>query len=89
MIKYKTRNWHKDIVKVEIDRETKAQIVLKDGGRVSKRSEYECYFDTFESAKEFLITLTNNEITNLEGRLQSKYTYLHKILCLKEATDEK
>jgi len=61
MIKYRTTKYDNEIKKIEIERETEKQVVLRPdtwnpkGRRENKISEYDNWHDTFEEAREFLL----------------------------------
>lgn len=90
--KYKT-NYSKDkIVEVDVIRETDQSVFVKTLGyqlkgntehRVSKRSEHECYFDTFEDAKKFLIDAAERRVSWARNSLQDAQDKLGNIKGMK------
>jgi hypothetical protein len=58
MKKYKTYSFNINIEKAEIERETKHFVVLENGRRDAKFSDYCRYYDTFNEAKDYLIKRT-------------------------------
>lgn len=88
MIKYKTENWSSKIFKVEVEKETEYQIII-NGRRSNKMSEYECFFDTFEDAKEYLIEKISKEIKNLQWKLSREQNKLNKIMLIEIPSNDK
>jgi len=61
MIKYKTGGYNELIQKITIDRETETSVFFK--GRIERKiTNYHCYFDTFDEAKNYLIKEKEKEI---------------------------
>ena len=84
MLKYKTDNWHCEIEEVEVIKETEKQVIKKDGRKSAKISEYECFFDTFEEATQYLTEKVLKEIHSLNFKLENKERKLNKILAIIE-----
>lgn len=84
MIKYKVNTCFDIIEKVEVERETEKQVVEKGGKRSAKITDYECYFDTFDTAKQYLINLTKKEIELLNYQLDYKKKILNERLAIKD-----
>ena len=82
MVKYKT-SW-RGIAKIEIERETKKQVVLMNGNRASKLSSYECYFDTWEGAKKYLLDKAQMKVQGIRRQLETANSELGNIKGMKE-----
>ncbi len=68
-IMYRARSRYELAIKrVEIERETKS-CVWVDGKRRVRSSSYDRYFDTFELAKEHLLSIARDELEIAEDRL--------------------
>lgn len=86
MIKYRTGGYDKKIEAVEIVKETAKQVTFKTerGGerREAKRSEWQNWHDSFEKAKQFLLTRTEKSIQCLQQRVEDYKVELEKIRAL-------
>jgi len=51
-------------------RETEKFLVSENGRRDAKSSEYTCYFDTFEQAKNHFMNMVDTEIRSHESVIQ-------------------
>jgi hypothetical protein len=91
MIKYKTFSYGIEIQKIEIERET-GQTVWYSNGRViiqdRKHSDYHNYYDSFEDAKQSLITRALKYILQYEDCIKEKKLEFDKIIEMKEGTNE-
>ncbi len=88
MIKYRTINTANEIFQVEIEKETEHQIVF-NGRRSNKMSDYDCFFNTFEEAKQYLISTVSQEIKNLRDRLNREQDKLNKIMSIEMSSNDK
>ncbi len=71
MIKYRAYNGcKKGITTVEIASETKSSVVLLNGRRAMKKTDYESYFDTWLEAKNHLLELSTARINKVNANLQ-------------------
>jgi hypothetical protein len=77
MVKFKTKNLWNTIQKVEIERETDSYVWI-NGYRSRKKSEYECFFDTFIEAKEFLIKKAEMSVDSCQINFSEAISRLHK-----------
>jgi hypothetical protein len=69
--KYNASTYTYKITKCEFDRETKATLFSRTAPlKVSKKSHQISYFDDFESAKEWLLQQTKQEVEQARYRLQ-------------------
>lgn len=80
--------WQQTIEKVEVERETEKCVWVKRWGsqtasRRNKMSDYECYFDSFDEAKAYLVDAAKRKVTAAEARLQSLKAELKKANDLK------
>lgn len=66
MVKYMTK--FDCIEQVEVERESENSVWI-DGRRSSKMTSYECYFDTFEQAKDYLISELLKDIRSAQTRV--------------------
>jgi len=84
MIKYRT--WYNlSIEKVEIKKETEKQVHLLEGNIENKRSvDYRNYFDTFEEAKQFLLTREKTKRDKAANEIQKAAENINKIIEMKE-----
>jgi hypothetical protein len=72
MIKYRSGGYNKNgapIEAVEVQRETQSTIWI-NGKRGSKRTEYDNYFDTWDEAKEFLLSKASSELASARRKLE-------------------
>lgn len=81
MLKYKTR-WG-GVEPVEVEGETEKFVIIQ-GRREAKRSEWSCYFDSFEEAKAHLVASAENAVTDAEQRLSAANKELALVLDLVE-----
>lgn len=58
------------IEETEIERETAKQVVFKNGRKVSKRSAWRNYYDTWEEAHDRLMTESKNKIDHTRKQLE-------------------
>jgi hypothetical protein len=84
MIKYRT--WYNlSIEKVEIKKETEKQVHLLEGNIENKSSvDYRNYFDTFEEAKQFLLTREKTKRDKAANEIQKAAENISKIIEMKE-----
>lgn len=82
-IKYKTI-FNSRIEKVEIEKETNFFVFFKNGRRDGKRTEWQSYFDSFQEAKDFLITQKIIRIEQVKEKLKYYEKELEKIQSLTE-----
>lgn len=86
MIKYRTGGYLKKIEVIEIVKETAKQVTFKTerGGerREAKRSEWKNWHDSFEEAKQFLLTKAENDLQALQQRVEDYKVELEKIKAL-------
>jgi len=88
MIKYKTRasrRWGVDaeIEKVEIERETEHCIWI-NGRKNSKKSEWGIFHDSFDDAKNYLLSKQQSYVNSLHSQLESAKVILGTIKILKQ-----
>ena len=79
MIKYQTK-WHgstmAEINALEILRETEKQVVLAPKhikgkeSRENKKSDWQCWFDTWDEAHDFLVSEAQKQVDDLRFKLQ-------------------
>lgn len=74
MIKYRARH-RQDITKLECARETKTSVWVHSypgdrPSRHSKRSEYQCFFDTWEEARCHLLDVAQSKALSLRRQLE-------------------
>ena len=70
MKKYKTSGtWRARIEVVKIERETEQSVWIK-GRRNAKRTEYDCYFDTWDEAKAYLLKQAEAQLASARSRLE-------------------
>jgi len=84
MIKYSVDATSCCIEQVDVTRETKGFVFLKSGHRVAKRSGYTNYFNSFNDAKEFLISSVDDEIRIKKNMLDSAIKKKEKIIKITE-----
>lgn len=83
MKKYKISNiFGVNIKEVEIERETKTMVVLKNGDREKKESRWHSYHDTFEQAKEKALAGIEKEVAVLQKRIDNARKNIEKIEAL-------
>lgn len=87
MKKYVARKYYNKIDEVEILRETNSFVyIIGYNGkeiREAKISNCDCYFDTYQEAKDWFLKLHNDEIESLERQLnlaKEEYNYIEKTL---------
>ena len=86
MIKYVSeRSSIPAITAIEVERETESSVWIH-GRRNAKRSGYLNYFDTFEQAKDFLLSEAHKIIDAKKAALGNAEAYLESIEAL---TDDK
>ena len=86
MEKFMTGGWGKSLIEtVTIDRESGASVWVNDR-RMAKSSSYKNYFDTWEEAKNFLVSRAETDIKYARARLEAANSKLGNIKGLKEAT---
>jgi hypothetical protein len=85
MKRYKTTRSIK-IEIIEIERETEKQIVLKNGTRESKISECGRYYDTFETAREFLL---KREYDRRDAAVKALKQHEQNIIAINEMKEDK
>lgn len=84
MIKYKADDWLRQKVDiVECDRETDSSVFV-DGKRRAKESAHECYFDSFDEAKAWLLDRAERRVQAARIALQRAQDSLGNIKGLKE-----
>jgi hypothetical protein len=83
MIKYVTHSWSTKIEMVEIERETDAFVVFKNGRREAKKTtcwpNWKCYFDTKSEAKEHILKIRKNKIEDFELRIEIEKKEIEEI----------
>jgi hypothetical protein len=82
MKKYRTQ--FDEIKEIEVLRETEKQVVLMNGLRESKTTEWQSWHDSFEDAKKHLIDAAQKDIDSISVRLYYAKERLEKINNLKE-----
>ncbi len=80
-IKYKTRG--DKIFEGEVERETDSSVWIK-GRQRSKRTTYDCFFDSFEEAKAYLVSGARKEVEQCKSSLHYARTRLGMVESLKE-----
>lgn len=83
MIKYMTGGYKEDIEAIEIERETESSVWI-DGRRRSKLSTWDIYHDTWEAARDHLMTTATHKVRNYQSRLDSVKAELSKFSKLKK-----
>jgi hypothetical protein len=71
------------IEEIEVLRETEKQVVLMNGLRESKTTEWQSWHDSFEDAKQHLIDAAQKDIDSINTRLNFAKERLEKINSLK------
>ena len=87
MIKYRTSGMSAVIMPVEVLRETAKSVYLQYGTfemRKSKRSDYECYHDTWEDAQNYLLWRVENRIDHLRARRERLGGLWQEIVAMKQ-----
>lgn len=89
MKKYKIEKYSDEIKTVQILRETEKSVFFNRFSNSSefrelKRTEWHCYFDSFEEAKKYLLDRFKNKITSLKKQLNKAEMSFEKIINLKE-----
>jgi hypothetical protein len=93
MTKYKTGGWGKFLIeKIEVEKETEKCVFIKRTDykgkpildRNNKRSDYYNFFDTFEEAKQFLLSKSYNRINSYKHNLELEKNKYKEILNLQE-----
>jgi hypothetical protein len=72
---------------IEVVRETEKTVTIDNTGhesRESKRSEFQNWFDTWEDAHAFLLTIQQLEVTALRLKLESANETLGRIKGMKQ-----
>jgi len=75
MIKYRTNRNQPEIKETEVVRETEKCVFLLIGGRErreNKESEWHNYFDTWDSAHDYLLQRANKRVSAAESRFESE-----------------
>jgi hypothetical protein len=72
------------IEEIEVLRETEKQVVLMNGLRESKTTDWQSWHDSFEDAKKHLIDDAQKDIDSINRRLDYAKERLEKINNLKE-----
>jgi hypothetical protein len=62
------------IEKVEVLRQTDKCVFLSETNRMNKKTDWYCYSDTFQEAKDFLINLSTYRISKYKDKLLSTQT---------------
>ena len=75
MKKYRTGGYSKNLIQeVEIVRETEKQVVIRSHNgserREAKRSDYQNYFDDWQSAKDFLLNNAEKKVDGIKMQLE-------------------
>ena len=70
-------DWRTNITEIEVERETDESIWIA-GSRSAKRTQSKCYFPTFESGKQWLISRAKEQIDQDEIRLSKSKKLLEK-----------
>lgn len=73
------------VEKVRIKRWTDKMVVLSNGRRAAKSSEFECYFKTFEEARLYLIGVARRNQEAAERRAASAAESVKKLMNMKES----
>ena len=92
MFKYQTNNYRIEIEKVEIIKETDKTIWIKKKNsngkeyisQSRKESSWNCYFDTFDEAKQSLIDKNIKDFESLNQRIESNRKEYAEIKKLEE-----
>jgi hypothetical protein len=82
IIKYRVE--FRKIYAVEVERETKSQVVLRNGRKTNKVSSWSNWFDTWEEAHEFLINESLNNVNDARTRLEIANGILGQIRGMKK-----
>jgi len=70
MIKFKAQDRHPYIQEFEVLRETAKFVTLIGGSRVAKETEDYAIFDTFEEAKEYLVSEAEQWCEGIRNQLE-------------------
>jgi len=85
MEKYRTGGWGKNLIEqVEVEKETEASVWIK-GRRNAKRTEYYNYFDTWDEAKLYLLTVAEAKVAAIRLNLERANGELGNINGLRQA----
>ena len=82
MKKYRIKGSSTHIEVVEVERDTDRNVWV-DGQRISKKSGYFTYYDTWEVAHQILFFNAEKKVENLEYVLEGAKADLQKIINLK------
>jgi hypothetical protein len=79
---YKTNNWSTtrpiDEIELEVEKETDSTMWV-NGKRMVKKTEMNCYFKTYNEAKNYLILMKKDKITKIETSLKFAQNQLQKL----------
>jgi hypothetical protein len=79
---YKTNNFYSlrpiDEVELEIEKETDSTMWV-EGKRMAKYTEMNCFFKTYNEAKNYLILMQNKKIANIEASLKTAQKELKRL----------
>jgi hypothetical protein len=84
MIRYRTSNYGALIEKVEIVKETKFFVFIQNNQRYSKTSDWHCYFETFQEAKDHLIKKAEDDLSFNESKTLRLKEFLSKVQALED-----
>jgi len=79
MIKYKGVSYSNNIEKIECEKETDKFIYTKRG-REAKNTEWQCYLNTIDEVKQWLIKLQQDKIDQLSKSLENANVGMRKLL---------
>lgn len=83
---YRTSKWSLSIVEIEVDKVNEKSIWI-DGHRNSRLSSYHNYFETWEDAKNFLVTRCESNLQSDKQRLDRCMSELETAKALKQVKD--
>jgi hypothetical protein len=93
MIKYRAWAHNLEIKAVDVLKETDKCVFFADsiytkGRRENKMSDFYCYFDTWQEAKDYMEMKVGNEIITIELNLKRLKDKLHKIQAMASKMEE-
>jgi hypothetical protein len=69
MKKFRASRFGAKVAEVDVERETESSVWI-DGSRTSKRSVHENYFDSWEEARDYLLTMAENDLMSARRKLE-------------------
>ena len=84
---YKTGGWRKVIIEVDVTRATDKSVWIMRNAierRESRKSQYECYFDTWHEAYFYLVNRFKRQLDSAKSRLEAAKKELKEVLALTE-----